>query len=82
MVLGTAKLKHRKSTVSPTTRGGDAAKELTAKKNITKEFTIVFSRDQVYRESQLKIAWTERKCIEMDKLAQEDHSCRLSKDEF
>ena len=41
-----------------------------------------FSRDQVYRESQLKIAWTEQKCIEMDKLAQEDHSYRLSKEEF
>ena len=41
-----------------------------------------FSRDQVYRESQLKIAWTERKCIEMDKLAQEDHSYRPSKEEF
>ena len=39
-------------------------------------------RDQVYRESQLKIGWTEQKCIEMDKLAQEDHSNRLSKEEF
>ena len=39
-------------------------------------------RDQVYRESQLKIGWTEQKCIEMDKLAQEDHSIRLSKEEF
>ena len=41
-----------------------------------------FLRDQVYRESQLKIGWTEEKCIEMDKLAQEDHSYRLSRDEF
>ena len=30
-----------------------------------------FPRDQVYRESQLKIDWTEQKCIVMDKLAQE-----------
>ena len=33
-------------------------------------------------ESQLKIGWTEQKCIEMDKLAQEDHSYRLSRDEI
>ena len=30
----------------------------------------------------LKIGWTELKCIEMDKLAQEDHSYRLARDEF
>ena len=41
-----------------------------------------FLRDQVFRDSQLKIGWTEQKCIEMDKLAQEDHSNRLSRDEF
>ena len=33
-----------------------------------------FQRDPVYRDSQLKIGWTEEKCIEMDKLAQEDRS--------
>ena len=37
-----------------------------------------FLRDPVYRDSQLKIGWTELKCIDMDKLAQEDHSYRLS----
>ena len=41
-----------------------------------------FHRDQVYRESQLKIGWTEQRCIEMDKLGQQDHSYRLSKEEF
>ena len=41
-----------------------------------------FSRDQVYRESQLKIAWTEQKCIAMDKLAQEDHSYCPSSEEY
>ena len=43
-----------------------------------------FLRDQVYRESQLKkIGWTEQqKCIEMDELAQQDHTYRLSKKEF
>ena len=42
MVLGTVKLKHRNSTISASTRGRDVAEELTARKNITKEFTIVF----------------------------------------
>ena len=41
-----------------------------------------FFRDQENRDSQLKIGWTEQKCIEMDKLAQEDHSYRLSREEF
>ena len=31
-----------------------------------------FQRDLTYRDSQLKIGWTEEKCIEMDKLAQEN----------
>ena len=39
-------------------------------------------RDQVYRESQLKIGWTEQKCIEVDELAQQDHTYRLSKEEL
>ena len=33
-----------------------------------------FQRDPVYRDSQLKIGWSEEKCVEMDKLAQENHS--------
>ena len=41
-----------------------------------------FLRDQVYRESQLKIGWTEQKCIEMDELAQQDHTYHLSTEEF
>ena len=65
-VLGTAKLKHRTSTMWPITRGRDVSKE------ITKE----------YSDSQLEIGWTEEKCIEMDKLAQEGHSNRLSREEF
>ena len=32
-----------------------------------------FQRDPENRDSQLKIGWTEEKCIEMEKLAQEDH---------
>ena len=41
-----------------------------------------FQRDPVYRDSQLKTGWTEEKCIAMDKLAQEDHSYRLSYEEY
>ena len=41
-----------------------------------------FLRDQENRDSQLKIGWTEQECIGMDKLTQEDHSYRLSKEEF
>ena len=41
-----------------------------------------FQLDSVYRVSQLKIGWTEEKCIAMDKLAQEDHSNRLSCEEY
>ena len=37
-----------------------------------------FLRDPVFRDSQLESDWTEAKCIAMDKLAQEDHSYRLS----
>ena len=33
-----------------------------------------FQRDSTYRDSQLKIGWTEETCIAMDKLAQENHS--------
>ena len=41
-----------------------------------------FQRDPVYRDSQLKICWTEEKCIAMDKLAQEDHSYCPSSEEY
>ena len=71
MVLDTAELKNKRVPYS-LQRVEDAAKELTLKKNITKEFTI--ERDQVYRESQLKIGRTEQKCIEMNELAQQARS--------
>ena len=40
-----------------------------------------FLRDPVYRESQLAIGWTEQKCKELDELAQEDHTYRLTPEE-
>ena len=40
-----------------------------------------FLKDSTYRDSQLKICWTEETCIAMDKLAQEDHTfCPLHED--
>ena len=39
-------------------------------------------RDPVHRDSQLKIGWTEEKCIAIDKLAQEDHSYCPSSGEY
>ena len=55
MVLDTAKLTNRKSTKKPSTRGRDAAKELTLNMNITQVFTIVFSeiKSAVNRNSKL-----------------------------
>ena len=41
-----------------------------------------FQRDSTYRDSQLKTGWTEEKCIEMDKLAQENHSYCPFSEEF
>ena len=41
-----------------------------------------FLRDQVFRESQLAIGWTEQKCKEMDELAKQAHTYDLSKEDF
>ena len=41
-----------------------------------------FQRDPEDRDSQLKIGWTEEKCIEMDKLAQKNHSYCPSSEEY
>ena len=41
-----------------------------------------FLRDQVYRESQLLIGWTEHKCTEIDELAKQNHTYHLSTEEF
>ena len=75
-VLGTAKPTHRKNILWPTTLGRDF------QKNNYDGIHYRFQRDPVYRDSQLKIGWTEEMCIAMDKLAQEDHSYRLSYEEY
>ena len=41
-----------------------------------------FPKDSTYRDSQLKIGWTEETCIAMDKLAQENHSYCPLPEEF
>ena len=41
-----------------------------------------FQKDLIYRDSQLRIGWIEEKCVAMDKLAQENHSCCPSSEEY
>ena len=41
-----------------------------------------FLKDSTYRDSQLKIGWTEEMCLAMNKLAQEDHSYCPLPEEF
>ena len=61
--------------------GRGAARKLTLREDILQVFTIDFLRDPVHRESQLAIGWTEQKCKEMDELAKEDHTYRLTPEE-
>ena len=70
------KLRHRKSTMWPTTRGREFPKR--NYEGIHDRFL----RDPVYRDLQLKTGWTEEKSIAMEKLAQEDHSYHLSREEY
>ena len=42
----------------------------------------LFQKDSRYRDSQLKIGWTEEKCIEMDELAQKDFTYRPSSEDY
>ena len=48
-------------------------KRVDAQEEHYKEIHDRFLRDQVYRESQLKIGWTKQKCIEMDELPARSH---------
>ena len=60
----------------PTMHGGDVSK---------KKFEGIhdrFLKDSTYRDSQLKIGWSEETCIEMDKLLQKNHSYCPSSEEF
>ena len=57
-------------------RGGDVSKR------ILKEFTIASKKDLTHLDSELRIGWTEEKCIEMDELAQKKFTYRPSPEEF
>ena len=69
------KLKHRKSILWSTTRGKKHQKNM-------KEFTIVSYEIHYIVTRNSKIGCTEEKCIAMDKLAQEDHSYHLPREEY
>ena len=77
VVLGTAKLRHRKSISWPTTRGRGVSKR------ILMEFTIVSIEIQffVIRTSK-KLAGPRRSAIAMNELAQKDHSYCPSSEEY
>ena len=81
MVLGTVKLKQRQYRIA-FNAWKRCRKRVDGLEEHHEGIHDRFLRDPVYRDSQLKIVWTEQKCIEMDKLAQEDHFYRLSRDEF
>ena len=77
MVLHTAKLKNRKWNAWKRccTRVDSQGEHLTGIHDR-------FLRDQVCRESQLAIGWSEQQCIEMDELAKQNHTYHLSTEEF
>ena len=76
VVLGNAKLTHRKSIfVAHNAR----------KRCIKKNFEGIhnrFQRDPVFRDSQFKIGCIKETCVEMDKLAQDNHSYCPSSEEY
>ena len=75
------KLKHRNSSISHSTRGSDVAKELTDRKNIKKEFTIVFYETQFIMIRDSKLFDRSRSATKWMNW-HKDHSNRPSKDEF
>ena len=75
-VLGTAKPKHRKSILWPTTRGRGVSKE------IMMECTIVSNEIQYIVIRNSKLAGPRRSASRWTKLAQENHSYCPSSEEF
>ena len=82
MVLDTAKTEAQKEYHIAFNAWKRCCKRVDAQEEHYKGIHDRFLRDQVYRESQLKIGWTEHKCIEMDELAQQNRTYRLSTEEF
>ena len=63
-------------------RGRDAPRKLTRKVNMSKVFTIAFSETESVVNRNSTWAGQSKKSIEMDELAKQDHTHRLSKEEF
>ena len=76
-----AKLKNRKSTIWPGMRGRDAARKSTLKVNILQVFTTDFSEIQFIVNHNSKSDGQNKKCKELDELAKEDHTYKLTPEE-
>ena len=66
-------------------RSGELVRSAKITSGLKKKFEGIhdrFQRGSTYRDSQLKIGWTEETCIAMDKLAQEKHSYCPLPEEF
>ena len=81
MVLDMAQPKNKKSTIWPGMRGRDAARKLTLKVNILQVFTIDFSEIQFIVNHNSQSDRQHKKCKELDELAKEDHTYRLTPEE-
>ena len=82
MVLDTVKLKNRKEYHTAWNAWKRCCKRVDSQGEHFECIHDRFLRDQVYRESQLKIGWTEQKCIVMDELTKQNHTYHLSTEEF
>ena len=80
-MLDMAKLMNRKSTIYLGMRGRDAARKLTLKMNILQVFTIDFSEIQFIVNHNSQSDGQNKKCKELDELAKEDHTYRLTPEE-
>ena len=76
MAIDLGRLKNKKTIILPIIGERDASR------GILKGFTIVSSKDPVFRESQLEIDRTEEVCIQMDKDAQKDFTHRMTQEEY
>ena len=75
VVLGTVKVTQKEHSIAHNAR----------RRCIKKNFEGIhdrFQKDFTYRDSQLRIGWTEEKCIEMDKLAQKNFTYHPSPEEY
>ena len=76
VVLGTAKMRHRRSISWPTLHGGDVPKR------IMMEFTIASNEIQKIVIRNSKLAGPRRSASQLDKLSQENHSYCPSSEEY